>query len=901
MTAGAAIGVSTNHLETKVGMLSTLSTSGSTFLTETGDVTVTTVSLTVNRVDATGETSITTPTDTQEDLVTGHNGDIVLVATGSVTLEKGTLDSRAVSANGFGNILIDAYGSDSDVTLNADIFSDTGHITLKAFDTITIGGEVTITTGTPGTISLDAEGGALTMAGTATVTATGSGLRLHAAGDITVGNLIATNVSILSETGAIINAAGSTKNVTATSLRLQADDAIGAPGNHLTTDVTTLSALSRGTTTAGIYVTESDSVTVDTVSVTVTEFGPTAETSSVVDASQSDLAAGGNGNIVLVAGGTVTLKDGSDVVGLPIEDNTNGLAVRANGTGSVLIDVNNGALNVSSNIFSGTGHITLKASDAMTIGIGVTISTGTPGTISLDAEGGYLTMAGNAWVIATNSSLRMHAAGDITVGNLIAANVSIFSESGSIINALSSTKNVTATRLRLQADGMIGTDYRHLTTDVDFISADSESTLGGIYLTEKNDISVTKVGVSVTELTAIAGTELVTDAGQNGLFTVRNGNIVLVTIDGSITIDDGDESGLAVSANGSGSIVLQANGAGSSIIINADMRSRLGTISILADEDIMQHADILTSGSTVLVKALSGSIVMDQGVQTCNSDGVIEYRSYIDVVLAFLHAASGAVRVYAETGSITGRDELNVCAENALFYANVNIGLRNIQPLSLSVDRIAATAVTGSIHIVNEGTITVTSIDELNGLAAHDGISLESLKGDIVVLAPIDTKKHADALFNFSFGSFEGKSVYFEDAGTYFKARYKELQFLWNNEKQPFMAYASDQMFDVQHNNYALLHQNQMASLSVDDLPAAPDAYAEVMDGYLFFHWSEVPGTDSYLLVVERDKMEFASRWLEDIAWRPFERFPAGIYDWSLYAWATDGLKLVYGPMHFRI
>ena len=64
---------------------------------------------------------------------------------------------------------------------------------------------------------------------------------------------------------------------------------------------------------------------------------------------------------------------------------------------------------------------------------------------------------------------------------------------------------------------------------------------------------------------------------------------------------------------------------------------------------------------------------------------------------------------------------------------------------------------------------------------------------------------------------------------------------------------------------------------------------------------SEVPEAESYLLVLERDKMEFASRWFEETAWQPFEKLPEGIYEWSVYCWVTDGLKLVSGPMYFRI
>ncbi|MDZ5461871.1 hypothetical protein, partial [Azohydromonas lata] len=70
---------------------------------------------------------------------------------------------------------------------------------------------VDVSTAGTGTVSIDARGGALAMAGDAQVT--GAGARLHAASTVTVGNVTATSVSVVADTGAIANALGSTTNV----------------------------------------------------------------------------------------------------------------------------------------------------------------------------------------------------------------------------------------------------------------------------------------------------------------------------------------------------------------------------------------------------------------------------------------------------------------------------------------------------------------------------------------------------------------------------------------------------------------------------------------------------------------------------------------------------------------
>ena len=91
----------------------------------------------------------------------------------------------------------------------------------------------------------------------------------------------------------------STMNVTATNLRLEADDAIGTAARHLTTTVTTISASSTGTDAQGIYVTEADAITVDSVSISTTAFNTDgSDQHAITDAAQADLVSGNNGDIV---------------------------------------------------------------------------------------------------------------------------------------------------------------------------------------------------------------------------------------------------------------------------------------------------------------------------------------------------------------------------------------------------------------------------------------------------------------------------------------------------------------------------------------------------------------------------------------------------------------------------
>ena len=95
--------------------------------------------------------------------------------------------------------------------------------------------------------------------------------------------------------------------------------------------MTTLAALAAD----GIYVTETDSVTVDaTGAISVSQANFNSTTTPVTDPTLSDLQTTDNGPIVLWAGGDVTLNDGDG----------DGDSVVAHGSGTITLTADAGAM-----------------------------------------------------------------------------------------------------------------------------------------------------------------------------------------------------------------------------------------------------------------------------------------------------------------------------------------------------------------------------------------------------------------------------------------------------------------------------------------------------------------------------------------------------------------------------
>ena len=652
LKAGTAIGAADNHIETTVARLSSSSSSGSTYITEANGVTVDALGVSVKRVNS---NNTTTATDvSQADLATGTNGNLVLQTTnGSITLNDGNGNGVAVSTNGSGSILLDANGNGSDIVAgeNADIVSGTGHITLTAADAITLGSNVDVTTATAGTVSLDAEGGALTMDGSAHVTATDSSARLNSKGDLTVGNVTATNVSLVSDEGAIINAASSEKNVTATNLRIEADDAIGVSNRHLTTNVSTVSAKSTGTNSAGIYITEDSAVEVNTVKVSVTQFNGDATTTTVTDDSQSDLATGHNGNIVLATtNGSITLSDGTDVAGSPGEDNTDGYAVSANGSGNVTIDAA-GILTANAAVVSGSGNILITGGTGIMTAAAGDISTGGSGKIAMTSTTGDMTLYGRETTYAGSITLTADAgainindavastSGDITVtGDSVLQNASITTGSTGAIEMTADNGSLTVNG-RVDASGtgnVTVTASSLLTVNAAISSGSGDLSLTGgtgvVHDAAGDLVTSGRIGVTATtgDLTMADGTVFTTDGGQVDLLAahdvtlgkiVSTSGTVNVTATSGLITDATNAETPNISTSGTANLVA-AGGIGSGNpgdinvhvgILNA--RTNGTDMWLTSDQDL--HVGQVTTGGTV-----SGSVNL-----TVNNGSLLEADS----------------------------------------------------------------------------------------------------------------------------------------------------------------------------------------------------------------------------------------------------------------------------------
>ena len=89
--------------------------------------------------------------------------------------------------------------------------------------------------------------------------------------------------------------------------------------------------------------------------------------------------------------------------------------------------------------------------------------------------------------------------------------------------------------------------------------------------------------------------------------TTTDGPVKLVSLAGSLTINGGSDS-VGVSANGAGDVLLEARGATSDVVINADVVSGTGNVTLDADNDLLVNASVSTGGSGTLYMVAGNEI-----------------------------------------------------------------------------------------------------------------------------------------------------------------------------------------------------------------------------------------------------------------------------------------------------
>jgi hypothetical protein len=247
-----------------------------------------------------------------------------------------------------------ATGIDLDTTiaaLSSATITGTGSIDINNAGSLAVNNATTA----DGNIALNATGGnlvinAVTASGDVTLSTTTSG-------DITLGGVMSPNTVTITSAGGITDINGPAANISANTVNLAASANIGTSGDPIETTVGTLNATA---TTGGIYIYETDTVTLNNVvaggnvtisnrtgdmiinSITATAGGIdlTASTGSILDGNgnANNLTAVGNSNLRAL-GGVIGLSTdpmevniGSGILGVAATGEMGGVSVNINGT-----------------------------------------------------------------------------------------------------------------------------------------------------------------------------------------------------------------------------------------------------------------------------------------------------------------------------------------------------------------------------------------------------------------------------------------------------------------------------------------------------------------------------------------------------------------------------------------
>jgi hypothetical protein len=298
-------------------------------------------------------------------------------------------------------VLVQTINAATDILVNADIVSGGGALSVLAGRSVIFADQADLRAAATGTVQIVAGMGSITQADRSLIASGSGNISLTAAQNVTLGGVSTSgNVELSATAGSVLDGGDSQVDVVAGGLKLSAALGIGTLGLGANAIETTVGVLSARAGSGGINLLESDALTLGVVQVTVQRVDVGGAGTSRVGVAQSDLVTSGNGNIVLrTVNGSITLTDGG---------NGDGLAVRADGSGEVSIDVGGASSSVVSTgggagIASGSGQITvhalgdIKVDKVYTQGqTGLSSETGgTDITQPLDAQGKDLNLVGN--------------------------------------------------------------------------------------------------------------------------------------------------------------------------------------------------------------------------------------------------------------------------------------------------------------------------------------------------------------------------------------------------------------------------------------------------------------------------------------------------------------------------
>jgi hypothetical protein len=771
-----------------------VSSGGSVVVRDVAAISVNVTSGRVNFNSTLSDVLLTERLSGLSDLTTTRGGNIKLLAeNGTIMIEDGgngvsqSSNAVGVAAGGTGAVLLEARGGGSDIVMNSEVRSGSGHITMNAADDVNLTDDVA--TSGSGTVYLRSQNNAtdgvsgIVMANGTSITTGGGNVRLVAdnESDIQLGliNAGTGDVSLNAERSVLDNN-GSALNIQSEALRIVADADISEDGSMVSLDgnrvgiiggtdtgngtpTTNLNALDLQVATLaaqsadGIYLREMDGVTIQsTGEIAVQQANFNSSTSTQTDSSLSDLVTTNIGPVkVLSTRGTITVADGD----------RDGVGVFADGTGNVLLQAlgDGGDVIVHSVIESVTGHITLSAADD--IDINAEILTGGSGTVYLRAENTRVeSLAGHIDGVSVDGEIRT-AAGDILIDSMhrVSQTRKMTSSSGSIgILAVedylqSETGNVIATSgdVLVEAHGdwtmASGTKVSALGEQLIAKTVNGSMTLselhsknialtaeGDILDANGGDINIDADTLNLRATTGQAGTaedslestvDIIAAATRTGVFILETD---------SVRIDEVSEV-----------TVLLAHPM--QVAFNSTISSVFQTRTIERLEDLTS-----TGNGALAIRTINGSITVeggrdDAGISSTGRgriglqaggqiDGQILVNGTIIGNLGRVDLdADGAIHIKAEVRT-SGNGELSFTANGNSQGATSPKGITINAPLS-----------------TNRGNITLYSSDTINQAA-----TIRSFGADITLIATKDIGLHADITSRYKPGFARDESIHIE-------------------------------------------------------------------------------------------------------------------------------------------
>ena len=293
-------------------------------------------------------------------------------------------------------------------------------------------------------------------------------------------------------------------------------------------------------------------------------------------------------------------------------------------------------------------------------------------------------------------SLVATADGDVVLGSVTAIGVNV-EAGGSILDGNAAVLNITADTARLIADsnssgtGSIGTadqlngnpeaiNANAIDTRVNVLAARSAT---GIYIDEADGLRVDATGlISITQVNFNSTTSTIDFASLADLTTTHSGSIKLVSASGDVIVNDGDNNGIGVDANGSGEVLIKTSAANGDVLIRSQVLSDFGHISFIAGDDVEIAADVTTGANaqrgTVFVlatnataDAINGVLMQPTSTITTASGNVrIAADNEGDIRLGRIDAGTAFVSLVAEGSILNNGNTLNVRSSNLRMWAD---------------------------------------------------------------------------------------------------------------------------------------------------------------------------------------------------------------------------------------